>query len=91
MLYNFDGTHCTNPYGSLIQGTDGNFYGTTRGRRNGIRSSFKITTTGALSVLHKMSGNTDGDTPLVGLLQGTDGNLYGVNSGVQFDTMGKYL
>jgi uncharacterized repeat protein (TIGR03803 family) len=88
VLFNFDGTHGANPYGSLIQGADGNFYGTTRGGGAGYGVVFKITPTGALTVLHNMSGNTDGDTPLVSLVQGTDGNLYGVNSGVQFNTFG---
>ena len=29
VVYNFDGTHGDGPVGPLVQGSDGNFYGTT--------------------------------------------------------------
>ncbi len=66
---------------ALVQGTDGNFYGTTSG--NGFNSRgtvFKITPSGTLTTLHSFQGSpNDGDTP-AGLVQATDGNFYGTTS-----------
>jgi uncharacterized repeat protein (TIGR03803 family) len=98
-LHSFDNTDGSVPMGSLVQGTDGNFYGTTeQGGANGACSDgsvgsgcgtvFKITPGGTLTTLSNF-GNypTDGINPLAGLIQGTDGNFYGTNSsgGVNFD------
>jgi uncharacterized repeat protein (TIGR03803 family) len=61
----------------LIQGIDGNFYGTTSaGGANGDGTVFKITPSGTLTTLHNFDG-TDGEFPFAGLVQDTDGNLYG--------------
>jgi uncharacterized repeat protein (TIGR03803 family) len=62
----------------LVQGTDGNFYGTTYlgGGPTNSGIVFKVTTAGVLTVLHEFSG-TDGRTPTAGLVQATDGNFYG--------------
>ncbi len=76
------------PYAGLVQGTDGNFYGTTQsGGVNvgtfggaGAGTVFKITPTGALTTLYSFctqAGCTDGQTPYAGLVQGTDGDFYG--------------
>jgi len=70
------------PYGGLVQGTDGNFYGTTYngGVNGGAGTVFKITPTGTLNTLYSFcmqSGCTDGVNPYAGLVQATDGNLYG--------------
>lgn len=81
-LYNFDSTDGSGPYSGLIQGTDGNFYGTTSsgGTNNnctgGCGTVFKITAAGALTTLHSFDG-TDGSSPNAALIQGTDGNFYG--------------
>jgi uncharacterized repeat protein (TIGR03803 family) len=74
---------------ALIQGTDGNLYGTTQyGGANGWGSIFKLTTAGKLTTLYSFGTTTDpngnpldGDTPLAALVQGADGNLYGTTSG----------
>jgi len=64
------------PNGWLVQGPDGNFYGTTSaGGANGDGTVFKISSTGALVTLHTFNGN-DGNTPSA-LILATDGNLYG--------------
>src|SRR5215472_15112725 len=79
-LVNFNGTNGRGAYGSLVQGTDGNFYGTTSaGGANNQGSVFKLTPGGTLTSLHSFSG-TDGALPRATLIQGTDGNFYGTTS-----------
>ena len=67
------------PYGGLVLGSDGNFYGTTsQGGSNGISGTvFKITPVGKLTTLHNFSGQ-DGAGPGAPLIEGTDGNFYGI-------------
>jgi uncharacterized repeat protein (TIGR03803 family) len=66
---------------ALIQGSDGNFYGTTAGGGTGNGTIFKITPGGVENVLYSFEGGTnDGAGPNV-LIQGSDGNLYGTTSG----------
>jgi uncharacterized repeat protein (TIGR03803 family) len=70
------------PYAGLVQGTDGNFYGTTyEGGTSGDGTVFKLTSKGVLTTLHSfctMSGCPDGENPYyAALIQGTDGNFYG--------------
>jgi len=66
----------------LIQGSDGNFYGTTaNGGRAGQGTFFKVTPAGAETVLYSFAGSPgDGSNP-EGVIQGTDGNFYGATSG----------
>ena len=76
-LVSFDGTNGANPDSSLIQGTDGSFYGTTlNGGANGDGTVFKITPGGTLTTLHTFNG-TDGESSSGGLVRATDGNFYG--------------
>jgi uncharacterized repeat protein (TIGR03803 family) len=59
-----------------VQGTDGNFYGTSGGYgANNLGTVFKLTPGGKLTTLHTFSG-ADGSAP-VALIQATDGNFYG--------------
>ncbi len=70
-----------NPNG-LVQGSDGNFYGTTeQGGTNGAGTVFQISTNGALTSLYSFTGGNDGAGPGAGLVPGSDGNLYGTTSG----------
>lgn len=64
---------------SLIQGTDGNFYGTTvYGGQSNNGTVFKVTAAGAQTVLHSFSGSSDGQLPQqTQLIEGSDGNFYG--------------
>ena len=98
-LYSFCAqTNCTDgksPQAPLVQGTDGNFYGTTvvGGANNntictagnpGCGTVFKITSSGVLTTLYSFCAQpncADGALPYTGLIQGTDGNFYGTTSG----------
>jgi uncharacterized repeat protein (TIGR03803 family) len=66
------------PSNGVIQGSDGNFYGTTTG--GGVSNNgtiYSATPAGVLTVLYSFSGGADGGLPLGGLVQATDGNFYG--------------
>jgi len=84
-FYKFDGTDGLNPNAGLVQGTDGNFYGTTEfGGGEGCESYggcgtvFKITPGGALTTLYSFGSESgDGHEPEGGLVQGNDGDFYG--------------
>jgi len=83
-LYSFcSQTNCTDGYfptSGLIQGTDGNFYGTTLfGGAYGFGTVFKLSPGGTLTTLHSFD-NIDGAYPEASLIQGTDDNFYGTAS-----------
>ncbi len=68
------------PATGLVQGTDGSFYGTTKGGGgNGGGTVFKIDSLGTLTVLHTFSGG-DGSQPLGSLIQASDTRFYGTTS-----------
>lgn len=70
-----------NSFGSLVKGTDGNFYGTTSGGGNfGAGTLFCISSTGSFTVIRHLTASTDGSSPKSSLIQGSDGNLYGTAS-----------
>jgi uncharacterized repeat protein (TIGR03803 family) len=93
VLYNFcalaecqDGSE---PFAALVEGADGNFYGTTHNGGalgfcgDGCGTVFKITPQGSLTTLYSFCSQTacaDGNDPYQGLVQGADGNFYGVTS-----------
>jgi uncharacterized repeat protein (TIGR03803 family) len=83
VLYNFDDTHGRLPvYASLVQASNGKFYGTAyAGGANGLGVIYQITSAGVVTVVHDFNGTTDGANPLVSLVQATDGNLYSTASG----------
>jgi uncharacterized repeat protein (TIGR03803 family) len=70
------------PIAGLVQGTDGNFYGTTvSGGAHYLGTLYRSTPAGALTVLHSFSGSpSEGAAPIAGLVQGTDGNFYGTTA-----------
>jgi uncharacterized repeat protein (TIGR03803 family) len=84
-LHIFNYTDGASPYyGALVQGTDGNLYGTTSaGGANGGGTVFKISPSGTLTTLYDFCAQTvntqcpDGQSPQGGLIQGADGNFYG--------------
>ncbi len=63
---------------SVIQGSDGNFYGITSGSHSSSGMVFKVTPQGKLTKLHEFAGYpTEGQTPVGSLIQASDGNFYG--------------
>jgi uncharacterized repeat protein (TIGR03803 family) len=79
------------PSGSLLQTSDGNFYGTAFGggsyngggclAGDGCGTIFKITSGGTFSTLHTFLGTDGGNPYTVALIQATDGDLYGTTYG----------
>jgi uncharacterized repeat protein (TIGR03803 family) len=91
-LYSFcSKTSCAdgnNALGGLVQGSDGNFYGTTAGGgANNDGTVFKIRPSGTLTTLHSFD-NTDGAEPAATLVQGSDGNFYGTTQAAGADNHG---
>jgi uncharacterized repeat protein (TIGR03803 family) len=87
-LYSFtDGSDGGYPYAAPVEGTDGNFYGTTAegGNANcnfgyGCGTIYKITPAGQITIIHQFD-LTDGNSPTAPLVLGTDGNFYGTAYG----------
>jgi uncharacterized repeat protein (TIGR03803 family) len=89
-LHLFNGTDGANSSAALVQGSDGNLYGTTYGGgTNGWGTVFKISPSGALTTLYSFGTiqdlynfnlPLDGGTPNAALVQGSDGNFYGTTS-----------
>jgi uncharacterized repeat protein (TIGR03803 family) len=80
VLRNFGrGRDGATPLCALVQGSDGNFYGTTTsGGTYNAGVVFRITATGTYTILHSIKGSRgEGYEPYAGLIQATDGNLYG--------------
>ena len=80
VVHQFNNTDGAYPFGGLILGVDGNFYGQTDlgGASNygAFGTVYKMTPKGKVTTLHSFE-QTDGDNPISNLVQGTDGNLYG--------------
>lgn len=90
-LVNFSGGNGSQPSGNLVQGKDGNFYGTTvQGGEIGGGTVFKMTPDGKVTRLYsfgdyddRSNENTNGWAP-DGLVQGVDGNFYGITDNYGF-------
>lgn len=67
-------------YGPLVQGVDGNFYGTTQAGSQNDGTVFRITRQGTVTILHSFTG-LDGDSPTGQLVLASDGNFYGTTIG----------
>lgn len=78
-LYAFSstGNSGANPYDKLVQGANGDFYGTAAVNGENTQGTvFRLTPAGVLTTLHSFAG-TDGAQPEAGLVLATDGNFYG--------------
>ena len=80
-LADFDGTNGNGPNGTLVQGVDGNFYGTTLvGGSAKSGTVFRVTPNGEITNLHTFclkTGCPDGARPIPGLTLATNGKFYG--------------
>ena len=84
-VVSFNGTNGTGPeYGPLVQGRDGNYYGTTSlGGANGYGEVFKMTPGGTVTPIYSFCSQAacaDGTAPAAGVVLGTDGNFYGATA-----------
>jgi uncharacterized repeat protein (TIGR03803 family) len=97
-LVSFNGINGAQPWAGLVQGSNGNFYGTTQLGGDcdcNAGTVFQMTPAGILTTLLSFD-TTNGDQPLAGLIQGSDGNFYGTtylgdvsnfNDGVAFQVI----
>lgn len=89
ILYEFlGGADGAYPTAQPILGIDGNFYGTTYSGGTGTNcyspgcgTFYRITPSGAHTVLHNFDYWADGQSPYAPLMQAADGNFYGSTSG----------
>ncbi|MCX6902450.1 MAG: immunoglobulin domain-containing protein [Verrucomicrobia bacterium] len=91
-LYSFTGANDgANPTATLMQGSDGGFYGTTTYGGpctnianvlgdTGYGTVFRITSNGVFSTIYSFRGGNDGGNPCAGLIQGPSGVLYGTTA-----------
>lgn len=77
-LDSFDNTDGAIPTAGVVQGTDGNFYGTTIfGGENSSGTVFMVTSGGTLTTLFTFGPGSSAPEPLGALLQATNGTFYG--------------
>ena len=88
-LYYFASSVGKHPFGALMQGRDGNFYGVSPlGGSNGYGTVFSITPSGTASVIYTFCPQGDctaGGNPNGALLHSSDGNFYGGAGGGTYD------
>jgi uncharacterized repeat protein (TIGR03803 family) len=80
------------PVVSLLQVTDGNFYGTNYGgalANNG--SIYKLTPANVFSVFLFPADNSDGNQPYTTLIQHTNGLVYGTSNGGGANSVGTFF
>jgi uncharacterized repeat protein (TIGR03803 family) len=78
VLHDFtDGVDGAAPH-QMIEGNDGNFYGTaTWGGANGLGNIFEISPSGAFNVLYSFTGGPDGCQPEGPVFRDSNGEIYG--------------
>src|SRR5258708_38626171 len=85
-LGNFTGFNGAYPFfGSMVQATNGNYYGSTLygGKNKNYGAVFQLTAAGKLSTLYtfcSLTGCSDGAYPEVAPILGSDRNFYGTTT-----------
>lgn len=82
VLHSFAGgtSDGANPYGTLLE-RNGSFYGTTSvGGTHALGTVFRVTASGAETVLYSFPGGTAGAVPKAGLIADDTGALYGTTN-----------
>jgi uncharacterized repeat protein (TIGR03803 family) len=79
-LFQFDHSNGSRPMGTLVEGSDGSFYGVTgSGGLDDYGTVYSITSAGILNTLVGFN-KTNGANPSAGLALGRDGNFYGTTT-----------
>jgi uncharacterized repeat protein (TIGR03803 family) len=79
--YTFSSATGGEPNGGVILATDGNLYGTTTlGGNNGNGVLYRLSPTGAYTVLHDFANGSDGANPVYAPIEGSDRNIYGITT-----------
>jgi uncharacterized repeat protein (TIGR03803 family) len=85
VLHGFTDPEGDGPEGGVVQGSDGNIYGTTeRGSSANLGAVYRVTPAGEFTVLHPFTGSQstgDGAQPFGEMILAHDGNFYGTTSG----------
>jgi uncharacterized repeat protein (TIGR03803 family) len=86
VLHSFSDPEGRDPEGGVVQGSDGNFYGTTEAGGGSSSGSlgvvYRVTPAGGFTVLHTFTGTApDGQQPFGEMILARDGNFYGTTSG----------
>jgi uncharacterized repeat protein (TIGR03803 family) len=81
VIYNF--TTTGQPFGALIQGSDGNLWGTT----TSSQVIFKVSTAGVFATVYTFG--CCGTPAQAGLVQGPDGNYYGTTEAIGANNQGE--
>ena len=80
-IYTFCSPDCStgkNPVAAFVQGTDGNFYGTTAaGGTSNLGTISSINASGALTILHTFTSKFSGESPTANMVQATNGAFFG--------------
>lgn len=81
-LHTFTGPDGAQPFGPLLEASDGSFYGTTIGGGNGGTGTiFRLTSAGTLTTLYSFASDaSDGSQVQAALVEGPDNALYGTTS-----------
>jgi uncharacterized repeat protein (TIGR03803 family) len=80
-IFAFDDTDGNGPLGALLQGPNGDLYGTTSSAPGTVYygTVFQLTLSGTENTVYGFAGGADGGHPTTGVILGTDGNFYGTS------------
>jgi uncharacterized repeat protein (TIGR03803 family) len=86
VLHGFTDPEGDSPEGGVVEGSDGNFYGTTEANgTSNFGAIYRVTPAGDFTVLHQFTGShptgpTDGAQPFGEMILASDGSFYGTTS-----------